>query len=107
MMDAYSGTKYIYLHPGDFYFGDCHTRMRTLLGSCVSIMAWHPELKIGGMCHYVLPSRCGAGHVRPDGRYAEEAVTLLLNAIAAADTRPSQYRVRLAGGGSMFRSTCP
>ena len=39
----------IFLHPGEFYFGDRHTRIRTLLGSCVSIILWHPRLLIGGM----------------------------------------------------------
>ena len=40
----------IFLQPGDFYFGDENTRLRSLLGSCVSITMWHPTKLIGGMC---------------------------------------------------------
>ena len=30
--------------------------LRTILGSCVGICLYDPELKIGGMCHIMLPS---------------------------------------------------
>ena len=39
----------IFLQPGDFYFGGADTRIRTILGSCVSITMWHPTRLIGGM----------------------------------------------------------
>ena len=51
---------------------------RTLLGSCVSISLWHPRRKIGGMCHYMLPSRGGCEASAPDGRYADEVIALML-----------------------------
>jgi len=35
----------IFLHQGEVYFGDRDTRIRTVLGSCVAITMWHPELK--------------------------------------------------------------
>ncbi len=92
----------IFLQPGEFYFGDRHTRIRTLLGSCVSITMWHPKLLIGGMCHYLLPSR-GKGHSGGlDGRYADEAMELFEREIAQNRTRPADYQVKLFGGGNMF-----
>ena len=51
------GGNEIFLQPGEFYFGDAATRIRTLLGSCVAITLWHPARMIGGMCHYMLPNR--------------------------------------------------
>lgn len=39
-----------------------------------------------------------------DGRYAEDAVHLLLREIFAANTMPAEYKVWLAGGGNMFYS---
>ncbi|MGH8583151.1 MAG: chemotaxis protein CheD [Gammaproteobacteria bacterium] len=100
----------IFLQPGEHYFGDADTRIRTLLGSCVSLTLWHPRLRIGGMCHYLLPSRMReAGNGKDgdaggalDGRYGEEATELLLGEIRAANTAPSQYEVKLFGGGEMF-----
>jgi len=45
----------VVLGPGDLYFGDRRTRIRTLLGSCVAVTLWHPKAQIGGMCHYMMP----------------------------------------------------
>ena len=92
----------IFLHPGEFYFGDRDTRIRTLLGSCVAITMWHPVRKIGGMCHYMLPTRGNAGAEGAGGRYADEAIVLFLREIAANGTYPSEYEVKLIGGGDMF-----
>ena len=59
----------VFLQPGEFYFGEEKTRIRTLLGSCVAITLWHPKLRIGGMAHYMLPSRPGLAKGQPlDGR---------------------------------------
>jgi len=93
----------IYLLPGDFHFGGGDVRIHTVLGSCVSIAVWHPVLRIGGMSHSLLPSRCNPANHDPDGHYADEAVELLLRETAKRGTRPAEYRVRLIGGGNMFR----
>lgn len=92
----------IFLQPGEFYFGDEGTRIRTLLGSCVSVTLWHPQRHIGGMCHYMLPSRGGVNATAPDGRYADEAMRLFLREIATHGTHPPEYEVKLFGGGNMF-----
>lgn len=96
------GVVEIFLQPGEWYFGDECTRIRTVLGSCVSVVFWHPERLIGGMCHFVLPSRGEARARGLDGRYGDEAFDLMLREIRAARTRPEDYRVRLFGGGNMF-----
>lgn len=93
----------VFLQPGDFYFGDRSTRIRTILGSCVAIAIWHPTLLIGGMCHFMLPHRPGGRRdAPPDGRYAEEAIHLFQGELRRSRTRPSDYRVKLFGGGRMF-----
>jgi chemotaxis protein CheD len=92
----------IFLQPGDFYFGDANTRIRTLLGSCVSITMWHPTRLIGGMCHYLLPSRPKGADSALDGRYAEEAMKMFMGEIRATKTHPVEYCVKVFGGGNMF-----
>lgn len=94
----------VFLQPGEWYFGDRQTRMRTLLGSCVSITLWHPKLLIGGMCHYMLPGRAARGQAGPDGKYADEAFWLLLREIEKSGTALHEYEVKLFGGGNMFPS---
>lgn len=93
----------IFLQPGEFYFGDRSTRIRTILGSCVSITMWHPQHRIGGMCHYMLPSRGKKAGKQLDGRYADEALQLFMREIRAAGTWPDEYQVKLFGGGNMFQ----
>lgn len=96
----------IFLQPGDLYFGDRDTRIRTVLGSCVSLTFWHPTLMVGGMCHYMLPNRSqekrGANAVTLDGRYADEAIVLLTKEIDALGIPHREYQVKLFGGGNMF-----
>ncbi len=54
------------------------------------------------MCHYMLPDRPRRGAGDPDGRYADEAVQLLLREVRKMGTRPQEYQAKLFGGGSMF-----
>lgn len=96
----------IFLQPGDLYFGDRNTRIRTVLGSCVSLTFWHPELLVGGMCHYMLPNRsCEQRKISAlalDGRYADEAIEMLIREINAIGAPHRDYKVKLFGGGNMF-----
>lgn len=89
------------LQPGEFYFGQDDTIIRTHLGSCVAITMWHPEQKRGGMCHYMLPSR-GHSTMNLDGRYADEAIQLFINEISKHPAPIHEYEVKLFGGGNMF-----
>jgi chemotaxis protein CheD len=93
----------VFLQPGEFYFGEEMTRIRTLLGSCVAVTLWHPRLRIGGMAHYMLPQRPGrATDQALDGRYAEEVMLMFQRELQQTKTRPADYRVKLFGGGRMF-----
>jgi chemotaxis protein CheD len=97
----------VVLKIGQFYFGGGRTKIRTLLGSCVSITLWHPRLKIGGMCHYMLPRR-GMGETAfaaAEGNYADEVMEMFLRELRNAGTQPKDYIVKLFGGGCMFTDT--
>lgn len=92
----------IFLQPGDFYFGGQDTRIRTLLGSCVSIVMWHPKRLIGGMCHYMLSTRNAKSISRLDGRYGDEAIMMFFREALRSGTNPNDYVVKIFGGGNMF-----
>lgn len=100
----------IFLQPGEIYWSnDSATRIRTLLGSCVSICLWHPVRKIGGMCHYLLPKRPQSSPPADglDPRYGEEAIRIFLQEISAVNTHPGQYIAKVFGGGQMFQTLRP
>lgn len=96
----------IYLNPGNFHFGGTDARIHTLLGSCVSITLWHPVLRIGGMCHFMLPRRQQPETETAvlDGRYGDEAVQMFQREIARFHTRPAEYQTKVFGGGNMFNA---
>lgn len=97
------GTIEVFLQPGDFYFGGEDTRIRTLLGSCISITVWHPLRRIGGMCHFMLPSRPKRTE-QLQGKYADEALELFESYAARFKTLLCEYEIKLIGGGQMFPS---
>lgn len=94
----------VYLKPGDWHFGGPRTCIRTTLGSCIAFTLWHPETKLGGMCHYMLPRRPG----RPDtalldGRYASDAMQLLEQAARNKGILLQDCETKMFGGADMFR----
>jgi chemotaxis protein CheD len=96
--------KKVVLNPGDFYFGDRHTQIETLLGSCISVTMWHPKLLIGGMCHYMLPSRSDKQIRQLDGRYGNEAILMFFREAMRHNADPNEFVVKVFGGGQMFAS---
>ena len=95
----------VFLNPGEFLFGEQGTHIHTLLGSCIAITLWHPDLQIGGMCHFVLPERTSADpetSIPPCGRYGDEAMELFERAAELHGTHLSDYHGKIFGGADMF-----
>jgi chemotaxis protein CheD len=92
----------VFVRPGEYFVGDASYRIHTLLGSCVSIVLWHPKRKIGALSHFLLSKRGSNKPTELDARYGEDVVTLM-------ETDLKQYRVpiqecqgKIFGGGNMF-----
>ncbi|MBW4047224.1 MAG: chemotaxis protein CheD [Proteobacteria bacterium] len=111
ILDCASNPIELFLQPGEVYFGERCTRIRTLLGSCVAISIWNASRCIGGLCHFMLPSRSHHGHRGHgpgdvlDGRYGDEAMLMFLRNIRAAGARPEEFEAKLFGGGRMFEAS--
>lgn len=74
------------------------------LGSCVAIVLYDGDQRIGGLAHALLPEPSAGRHSMPPARYASTAVTVLLERMEAAGANARRLRARLAGGASMFDS---
>jgi len=100
------GKKKIFLYPGDFVFAGSGVHLHTLLGSCISITLWHPQKKIGGMCHFVLPGYSGERllNEKANGRYAGDVMELFREAAAEHKTNIMEYQAKIFGGGNMMKS---
>ena len=92
----------VFLQPGEHFVADAQYRIRTVLGSCVSITLWHPPTRTGGMSHFLLPTRGGAPVAELDGRYGDEALQLILSELWHAGIAPAQCQAKIFGGGDMF-----
>ena len=97
----------VFLQPGDYFVGDASHRIRTLLGSCVSVTLWSPQLRIGAMSHFLLASRGGrtsdaADPASLDARYGDEALRLMLQELKRKKLLASQCHAKIFGGGDMF-----
>ena len=96
----------VFLNAGDFFFRapgatqPVQTCVRTLLGSCVSIVLWNARQSTGGMSHSVLPART-ASLGTLDGNHCEGAAALFMRELQRSRTAPSDYSVYLVGGGRM------
>lgn len=90
--------EHLVLMPGQLHFGHQAASVRTLLGSCVALTLWHPQRRLGGMCHFLLPSRNRRPGEPVDGRYGDEAIATLVQQISASGTEPADYEAHVYGG---------
>lgn len=94
----------IVLSPGQIYFGQQPGIVHTLLGSCVAATIWHPQKKVGGMCHYLLSDRnkfIKTSH-QPIGYFGSDAVDFFHKKVQIFGLSPASFEVKLFGGGNMF-----
>lgn len=86
------------LLPGQMHVGSQVASLRTLLGSCVAIVVWHPGRRVGGMCHFLLPQRTRRNGEALDGRYGDEAVEAMVTALRGLRAVPQECTAHLYGG---------
>ncbi|CAN5158307.1 chemoreceptor glutamine deamidase CheD [soil metagenome] len=108
----------VFLQPGEYFVGEASHRIRTVLGSCVSVTLWSAARQVGAMSHFLLASRRGALRHEPalqpsvgsafplgcslDGRYGDEALHLMLGELARKHVAASHCQAKIFGGGDMF-----
>jgi chemotaxis protein CheD len=93
----------VFLQPGEYFVGDATHRIRTLLGSCVSVTLWSSLQRIGAMSHFLLASR--GPSAKPgalDARYGDEALSLMLRELTRHKVSATQCQAKIFGGGDMF-----
>jgi chemotaxis protein CheD len=95
----------INLQAGEAYFGKAPKRIKTLLGSCVAVTVWHSELKLGGLCHYLISERKDNTNSTKSGdyKYGKQALAFLKQQMVCnADLK--EYEVGIYGGSNMYNS---
>ena len=90
------------VHPGAWLI-DSEKPLATLLGSCVCVCLHDPQLKIGGINHFLLPdisrSRDGEVDALLSGNFAMEA---LLNGLLTRGAKKARLQAKAFGGGTII-----
>jgi chemotaxis protein CheD len=92
----------VFLQPGEYFVADAAYRIRTLLGSCVSITLWHPAMKIGAMSHFLLASSGRSAGAALDARYGDDVMLLMLQELRRANVPLTECKAKIFGGANMF-----
>lgn len=94
-----AGRRFLVLNPGGLAVSRAPTVIETLLGSCVSIALWSPTIRVGAMCHYLLPGQNG---VESSARYGVGAWSQMCSKLVSHGVDPKQCKAGIFGGGRMF-----
>ena len=75
-------------------------KLRTVLGSCIGIALFDPQLRIAGLAHSILPE--GAEEIEQLGKFADQAVDNLVVRLMALGASRTRLTAKLVGGAAMF-----
>jgi chemotaxis protein CheD len=89
-----------YLHPGNIFAPAQPHLVTTVLGSCIAVCMWDPQLRIGGINHYLLPLWNGEG--LPTPRYGNIAIQLLIDKLKEHGCLQSRLVAKIFGGATMW-----
>jgi chemotaxis protein CheD len=77
--------------------------LRTILGSCIGICIYDPEVKLGGLSHIMLPSsKKPTSNIK---KYADTAIPYMIEEMIKRGSNRRRMIAKIAGGSTMFRHT--
>ena len=79
---------------------DPETVLTTVLGSCIAVCLFDRDRAIGGMNHFLLPSREGAAVANV--RYGAYAMEMLINGLLKDGARRARLEAKIFGGAMML-----
>ncbi len=97
-----AGPPEVYLQPGEVHLARRPAILKTILGSCVGVTFWSPRLRVGALCHGVLP-RCPQGMQAAEGyRYVDFAIGDLAKQFESFGVPRSEVQVKVFGGADVL-----
>jgi chemotaxis protein CheD len=93
----------IYLKPGELVIVEEPALITTVLGSCISVTLFSPRLRVGAICHAVLPR----GERHQPSKYVDQSVRYMLDYFRRRKIAPDELVAKLFGGAEMFAQLDP
>ena len=90
----------IYLKPAELAVAEQPSLVSTVLGSCVAVTLFSPQLGIGTICHAMLPS----GSAPTPFKFVDSAIGHMLQWFAEKGMSHQALEAKLFGGADMFNS---
>ncbi|MDR2353021.1 MAG: response regulator [Deltaproteobacteria bacterium] len=88
----------VFILPGEYFISKQPHIISTLLGSCVAICLYHPQLKFGGMNHYMLPE---SPNKERSGKYGDYAISVLLQFMERTAGSLGNVEAIISGGANV------
>lgn len=101
----------IYLKPGGMYLATEPTVVSTVLGSCVSVTMFHPQRRIGAICHGLLPvcrenGICNCITECENGlKNMKCSLRIMFEQFKELGIAPRELEVKVFGGAEMISAT--
>jgi chemotaxis protein CheD len=94
----------LFLKPGEMVFSAEPVVITTLLGSCVAVTMFNKRLRLGAICHALLPScrREDDCNHQDAGKYVECAIGMMLERFNVHGVLHNEVEAKLFGGSDMF-----
>jgi len=93
------------IYPGEYYVTGKDELIGTLLGSCVSVVLYDSENKIGGMNHFMLPGKISKSDVFSDdnARYGITAINTIVSEVVKRGASRKHLTAKIFGGGNIVK----
>ncbi len=91
-----------FVYPGEVFASAKPTTVSTILGSCVAVCLWDPQLRIGGLNHFMLAY--GAENGLGSGRFANVAIPRLITLLESEGSLRANLRAKVFGGACILRT---
>jgi chemotaxis protein CheD len=93
-------SEILYVEPGQLLVCTEPCRLRTILGSCVSVCLYDPKLRQGGMNHFMLPVSASAEVTST--RYGDQAMKGLVERLERLGSDRRQLTASVFGGARVL-----
>ncbi len=98
----------VYLRPGEIFISDRPTIVKTVLGSCISVTMFNSRLRLGAICHGMLPEcgeMSGSNCACLTGfRHVDCSVRKMLEELHSSGILNDEIECKMFGGSDMFKT---
>lgn len=101
--DKIENRNVVKIYSGGYYASegrDANEMIATVLGSCIACCLYDPDIKIGGMNHFLLPGDGSAS--QSSARFGVNAMELLINDMLKRGAKKNNMLVKIFGGANML-----